>query len=68
MPRDEDKSTIDERLTGQRDPKDPDGLLTIDEAEQPIPEILADMQQYGHAETDTLQREREREQQEPSDS
>jgi hypothetical protein len=68
MPRDEDKSTIDERLTGQRDPKDPDGLFTIDDAAQPHDEILADMQRYGHAESDTLERERERERRESSDS
>jgi hypothetical protein len=35
MPRDEDKSTIGERLTGVRDPKDPDGLLTVEQAENP---------------------------------
>jgi len=35
MPRDEDKSTIGERLTGVRDPKDPDGLLTVQQAENP---------------------------------
>ncbi|MCX7523417.1 hypothetical protein OSC27_14165 [Microbacterium sp. STN6] len=33
MERDEDKSTMDERLTGVRDPKDPDGLLTVEQAE-----------------------------------
>jgi hypothetical protein len=50
---DEDKSTIDERLTGVRDPKDPDGLLTVEEdAERPDPA------RYGTAETDTLERER----------
>lgn len=58
MPRDEDKSTIDVRLTGQRDPKDPDGLLTVDEAENP-PSMIA----YGHPETDTLEQEQERERQ-----
>jgi hypothetical protein len=30
-PSDRDKSTIGERLTGERDPKDPDGLLTVDD-------------------------------------
>jgi hypothetical protein len=30
-PRDEDKSSIGERITGERDPKDPDGLLTVDD-------------------------------------
>jgi len=50
MPRDEDKSSIDERLTGQRDPKDPDGLLTIDDAERPAPEIIAEMRRYGRVE------------------
>jgi len=30
--RDEDKSTIGERITGVRDPKDPDGLLTVAQA------------------------------------
>lgn len=54
MPHDEDKSQIGARLTGVRDPKDPDGLLTVDEAGTP-PDPLA----YGHEETDTLERERE---------
>ena len=50
---DEDKSTIDERLTGVRDPKDPDGLLTVEEdAERPDPV------RFGSPETDTLERER----------
>jgi hypothetical protein len=35
MPRDEDKSTIDVHLTGERDPQDPDGLLTVEDAENP---------------------------------
>lgn len=35
MPQDEDKSTLDVRLTGIRDPQDPDGLLTIEDAENP---------------------------------
>ncbi|MGO4533807.1 hypothetical protein [Leifsonia sp. 2MCAF36] len=51
---DGDKSTIGERLTGTRDPKDPDGLLTVeDDAERPDPV------RFGSPETDTLQRERE---------
>ena len=51
---DEDKSTIDVRLTGVRDPKDPDGLLTVDQdADRPDPA------RYGVPETDTLERERE---------
>lgn len=54
MPHDEDTSTVGERLTGVRDPKDPDGLLTVDDAASP-PDPLA----YGHEETDTLERERE---------
>lgn len=55
MPRDEDKSTIGERLTGVRDPKDPDGFLTVEQAENP-PDPLA----YGHEETDTLENEQKR--------
>jgi hypothetical protein len=55
MPRDEEKSTIGERLTGVRDPKDPDGLLTVEQAENP-PDPLA----YGHKETDTLENEKKR--------
>ena len=55
MPHHEEKSTIRERLTGVRDPKDPDGLLTVEQAENP-PDPLA----YGHPETDTLEREKER--------
>jgi hypothetical protein len=51
----EGKSTIDERLTGVRDPKDPDGLLTVEEdAEQPDPA------RYGTDETDTLEAEQAR--------
>lgn len=50
---DEDKSIIDVRLTGVRDPKDPDGLLTVEQyAERPDPT------RYGAPETDTLARER----------
>ena len=45
---------MDVRLTGVRDPKDPDGLLTVDEdANRPDPS------RYGTVETDTLERERE---------
>jgi hypothetical protein len=54
MPHDEDKSSIDERLTGVRDPKDPDGLLTVDG-----PQSVHDAMTYGHDETDTLEREQE---------
>lgn len=54
MPHDEDKSTVGQRLTGVRDPKDPDGLLTVDDAAG-APDPLA----YGHKETDTLERARE---------
>jgi hypothetical protein len=49
VPSDRDKSTIGERLTGVQDPKDPDGLLTVDQAAAP-PSRTA----YGHEETDTL--------------
>ncbi|MGH1527012.1 hypothetical protein ACRAWC_25195 [Leifsonia sp. L25] len=50
---DEDKSTLDVRLTGVRDPKDPDGLLTVEQdAARPDPA------RYGTPETDTLERER----------
>ena len=50
---DEDKSTIDDRLTGVRDPKDPDGLLTVEQdAERPDPS------KFGTPETDTLEKER----------
>ncbi len=55
MPHDDDKSTVGERLTGRRDPQDPDGLLTVDQAEH-RPDPLA----FGHEETDTLEREKER--------
>jgi len=48
MPRDEDKSTIDVYLTGERDPQDPDGLLTIDDAENPPNPAV-----YGKPKTDT---------------
>ncbi len=49
---DERKSTIGERLTGVRDPKDPDGLLTVEQdADRPDPS------RYGTPETDTLERE-----------
>lgn len=48
----EDKSTLDVRLTGVRDPKDPDGLLTVeDDAERPEPV------RFGTDETDTLAKE-----------
>lgn len=48
----EDKSTVAERLTGVRDPKDPDGLLTVEQdADRPDPA------RYGMPETDTLARE-----------
>ena len=51
---DDEKSTMDERLTGVRDPKDPDGLLTVEQdAHRPDPA------RYGEPETDTLERERE---------
>ena len=50
----EDKSTIDERLTGVRDPRDPDGLLTVEQdADRPDPA------RYGTEETDTLAKEQE---------
>jgi hypothetical protein len=50
----EDKSTIDVRLTGVRDPKDPDGLLTVEQdAERPDPT------RFGTEETDTLAKEQE---------
>lgn len=50
---DDDKSTIDVRLTGVRDAKDPDGLLTVEgDTERPDPA------RYGTRETDTLERER----------
>jgi hypothetical protein len=55
MPRDGDKSRIGERLTGVRDPQDPDGLLTDEQAENP-PDPLA----FGHEETDTLENEKKR--------
>jgi hypothetical protein len=35
MPSDDDKSTMAERLTGRHDPKDPDGLLTVEQAQNP---------------------------------
>ncbi|GAA2054039.1 hypothetical protein GCM10009820_12870 [Leifsonia soli] len=50
---DDDTSTIGMRLTGVRDAKDPDGLLTVEQdAERPDPA------RYGRRETDTLERER----------
>ncbi|MEF2978477.1 hypothetical protein [Subtercola sp. YIM 133946] len=49
MPTDSDKSSIGERLTGEHDARDPDGLLTVDQAANP-PSRTA----YGHDETDTL--------------
>jgi hypothetical protein len=30
MPRDEDKAKVGERITGVHDPKDPDGLITLE--------------------------------------
>jgi len=33
MPKDQDKSTLGRR--GERDPKDPDGLITVDQAAEP---------------------------------
>lgn len=51
---DDRKSTMAERLTGVRDPRDPDGLLTVEQdADRPDPTA------FGHAETDTLEREQE---------
>jgi hypothetical protein len=44
MPEDEDKSTVAERLTGRRDPQDPDGLITVEQAENP-----PDPARYGSA-------------------
>ncbi len=35
MPKDQDKSSVGERLTGRRDPKDPDGLITPEDADNP---------------------------------
>jgi hypothetical protein len=53
--RPEQKSTMAERLTGVHDPQDPDGLLTVEQdADRPDPSA------FGHAETDTLEREQER--------
>lgn len=43
------KSTIGERLTGIYDPKDPDGLLTVDRAL-----TVQDTATYGTEEKDTL--------------
>jgi hypothetical protein len=48
----EDKSTIDERLTGVRDQRDPDGLLTVEQDA-----VRPDPSRFGTAETDTLARE-----------
>ncbi|WP_368496209.1 hypothetical protein [Herbiconiux sp. A18JL235] len=31
MARDDDKAQLGARLTGERDPRDPDGLLTLDD-------------------------------------
>ncbi|MCU1635021.1 MAG: hypothetical protein JWQ68_260 [Cryobacterium sp.] len=45
----EDKSTIDQRLTGVRDPQDPDGLMTVEQAENP-----PDRAAFGTDEKDTL--------------
>jgi hypothetical protein len=53
MDDEEKKSTMDERLTGVRDPKDPDGALTVEQdADRPDPS------RYGTDETDTLEKER----------
>jgi hypothetical protein len=49
MSSEEEKSAIGERLTGAPDPRDPDGLLTVEQAANP-PSRTA----YGHEETDTL--------------
>ncbi|MCU1408939.1 MAG: hypothetical protein JWM23_1019 [Microbacteriaceae bacterium] len=49
MSHDEHRPTIGERLTGIYDPKDPDGLLTVDQAlNRPDPA------KYGTDEKDTL--------------
>ncbi|MEJ3403439.1 hypothetical protein WDJ51_01715 [Rathayibacter sp. YIM 133350] len=55
MSNDEDASNIGERLTGERDPKNPDGLLSLDG-----PDSVKDTITFGHAEPDTLAKERER--------
>jgi hypothetical protein len=52
MSHDENRPTIGERLTGTYDPKDPDGLVTIDQALNP-----PDPTKYGTEEKDTLARE-----------
>jgi hypothetical protein len=44
--------TLGERLSGRDDPKEPDGLVTVDEVEHPKSHSA-----YGHAETDTLANE-----------
>lgn len=46
------KSTIGERLTGTYDPKDPDGLLTVDQAVNAQSTVA-----YGTEEKDTLELE-----------
>lgn len=49
------KSTMAERLTGVSDPRDPDGPLTVEQdADRPDPAA------FGHPETDTLEREKQR--------
>lgn len=49
------RSTLAERLTGVHDPRDPDGLLTVEQdADHPDPSA------FGHPETDTPEREQER--------
>jgi hypothetical protein len=49
------RSNLAERLTGVHDPRDPDGLLTVEQdADHPDPPA------FGHPETDTLEREQER--------
>ncbi len=46
MTQDRDKSAIGERLTGEHDAKDPDGLLTVDDvtppAASPAGEVASD--------------------------
>jgi hypothetical protein len=53
MTRDEQhEPTLGERLSGRDDPKEPDGLVTVDEVDNPKSHSA-----YGHAETDTLANE-----------
>jgi hypothetical protein len=45
MTSDDDKAKIGERITGEHDPKDPDGLLTLDDVAAdvaPGPEVASD--------------------------